>query len=196
MSSLIEERISRNIARQQENFKRQQEIISSFNEDFLNSSSDNLVEPMVFLDELDMSLSQIRVSGKAFDGAGDSVSNSLQATSTNSPALSATSLKVDESENENSKLNFSDMLDKSLPDNSNLYLTNILTPTQGILQQQLLKVQQFRRASKEMQKTVFSLEQQLERVEAEKVNQKRVYEKQKSSMLRKFDAEKRNRRNN
>ena len=70
MSSLIEERISRNIARQQENFKRQQEIISSFNEDFLNSSSDNLVEPMVFLDELDMSLSQIRVSGKAFDGQG------------------------------------------------------------------------------------------------------------------------------
>ena len=113
MSSLIEERISRNIARQQENFKRQQEIISSFNEDFLNGGSDNLVEPMVFLDELDMSLSQIRVSGKAFDGAGDSVSNSLQATSANSPALSATSLKVDESENENSKLNFSDMLDKS-----------------------------------------------------------------------------------
>ena len=34
------------------------------------------------------------------------------------------------------------------------------------------------------------MEQQLERVEAEKVNQKRVYEKQKSSMLRKFDAEK------
>ena len=168
MSSLIEERISRNIARQQENFKRQQEIISSFNDDFLNSNSDNLVEPTVFLNELDMSLSQIRISGKSFDGAGDSVSNSLQATSTNSPALSATSLKVDESENENSKLNFSDMLDKSLPDNSNLYLTNILTPTQGILQQQLLKVQQFRRASKEMQKTVFSLEQQLERVEAEK----------------------------
>ena len=73
-----------------------------------------------------MSLSQIRISGKSFDGAGDSVSNSLQATSTNSPALSATSLKVDESENENSKLNFSDMLDKSLPDNSNLYLRNIV----------------------------------------------------------------------
>ena len=81
------------------------------------------------------------------------------------------------------------MLDKSLPDNSNLDITNIMTPTQGILEQQLLKVQQFRRASKEMQKTVFSLEKQLERVEAEKVKQKQVYEKQKSSMIRKLEAE-------
>ena len=139
MTSLIEERISRNIARQQENFKRQQEIISSFNDDFLNSNSDNLVEPTVFLNELDMSLSQIRISGKSFDGAGDSVSNSLQTTSTNRPGLSAASLKVDESGNENSKLNFSDMLDKSLPDNSNLDITNIMTPTQGILEQQLFE---------------------------------------------------------
>ena len=88
------------------------------------------------------------------------------------------------------------MLDKSLPDNSNLYLTNILTPTQGIFAAAAFKSQQFRRASKEMQKTVFSLEQQLERVEAEKVNQKRVYEKQKSSMLRNLMQKKRNRRNN
>ena len=188
MSSLIEERISRNIARQQENFKRQQEIISSFNDDFLNSSSGNLVEPTVFLDELDMSLSQIRVSGKSFDGVGDSVSNSLVGTPNNRPGLSAASLKVDESVNENTKLNFSDMLDKSL--NTNLDLTNIMTPTQGILQQQLLKVQQFRKASKEMQKTVLSLEQQLESVEMEKLNQKREFEKQKSVIIRKFETEK------
>ena len=41
-----------------------------------------------------------------------------------------------------------------------------------------------------MQKTVFSLEKQLDRVVAEKVKQKQVYEKQKSSMIRKLEAEK------
>ena len=50
-------------------------------------------------------------------------------------------------------------------------LSSMMTPTQGLLQQQLLKVQQFRRASKEMQKTVFSLEQQLEKLENEKKGQ-------------------------
>ena len=47
MSSNLETRISRNIARQKENFKRQQKIISSFNEDFLNNDDiDDVPSPL------------------------------------------------------------------------------------------------------------------------------------------------------
>ena len=78
MSSNLETRISRNIARQKENFKRQQKIISSFNEDFLNNddnnnSAINEVEPSRFMNELDASLSQIRATGNEeadLDGNG------------------------------------------------------------------------------------------------------------------------------
>ena len=67
MSSNLETRISRNIARQKENFKRQQKIISSFNEDLLNETvirnQDNNVDPSGFINELDVSLSRIRMAG-------------------------------------------------------------------------------------------------------------------------------------
>ena len=67
-------------------------------------------------------------------------------------------------------MSFSDIMNNSNKMNKTtmeINMSSLMTPTQGLLQQQLSKVQQFRRASKEMQKTVFSLEQQLENLEKE-----------------------------
>ena len=199
MSSNLETRISRNIARQKENFKRQQKIISSFNEDFLNNddninSAMNEVEPSRFMNELDASLSQIRATGNEeadLDGNGGGNDISLNLSLNNISGLSA-HLKDDESKNidDDNKLSFSDMVNNSNNISSTkVNLSAMMTPTQGLLQQQLLKVQQFRRASKEMQKTVFSLEQQLEKLENEKNGQQIKFEKEKSTIIRKFDTE-------
>ena len=106
MSSNLETRISRNIARQKENFKRQQKIISSFNEDFLNNddninSAMNEVEPSRFMNELDASLSQIRATGNEeadLDGNGGGNDISLNLSLNNISGLSA-HLKDDESKN-------------------------------------------------------------------------------------------------
>ena len=190
MSSNLETRISRNIARQKENFKRQQKIISSFNEDFLNNddninSAMNEVEPSRFMNELDASLSQIRATGNEeadLDGNGGGNDISLNLSLNNISGLSA-HLKDDESKNidDDNKLSFSDMVNNSNNISSTkVNLSAMMTPTQGLLQQQLLKVQQFRRASKEMQKTVFSLEQQLEKLENEKNGQQIKFEKEMS----------------
>ena len=122
MSSNLETRISRNIARQKENFKRQQKIISSFNEDFLNNddnnnSAVNEVEPSRFMNELDASLSQIRATGNEeadLDGNSGGNDISLNLSLNNISGLSA-HLKDDESKNidDDNKLSFSDMVNNS-----------------------------------------------------------------------------------
>ena len=129
------------------------------------------------------------------DGNGGGNDISLNLSLNNISGLSA-HLKDDESKNidDDNKLSFSDMVNNSNNISSTkVNLSSMMTPTQGLLQQQLLKVQQFRRASKEMQKTVFSLEQQLEKLENEKKGQQIKFEKEKSTILRKFELKKKQR---
>ena len=155
MSSLLEERIKQNIERQAANFKRQNELLRTI--------------------KADVSLAE-----SSWGGTGAHVRASSYSTSTGGSGIANPSVHSEVFQASHSRagldlqqldLSASSRVNESVVSNS----VEFKSPTQELLRQQLERVRGFKAASDELQDTVEGLEEQLEKLEQEKLVQSKKF---------------------